>query len=187
LVFDLETLIVALDSIRLREAHDADVPALARLHVATFNETHGPGPSYETRLRQWAEKFSQSDAFMFCVLLEVDSETLAGFASGERYSQEDMPAYRGELNKIYLLRAYQRRGLGRLLLRAAALRFLERGVDSMVLFGDARSPSNGFYEAMGGTRLYSPAGEFHGGYGWTDLRVLSSSELRGQPTDLGTA
>ena len=117
------------DSIRLRDAQRADVPALARLHVAVFNETHGPGPTYETRFRQWAEKFSRSEAFLFCLVLEVDSDNLVGFASGERYSHEDLPGYRGGLNKIYLLRAYQRRGLGRVLLCAAALRFLEQGVD----------------------------------------------------------
>jgi L-amino acid N-acyltransferase YncA len=175
------------DSIRLRDAQRADVPALARLHVAVFNETHGPGPTYETRFRQWTEKFSRSEGFLFCLVLEVDSDNLVGFASGERYSHEDLPGYRGELNKIYLLRAYQGRGLGRVLLCAAALRFLEQGVDSMVLFGDARSPSNGFYEAMGGSRLYSPAGEFHGGYGWTDLSSLSSLEVNGQATDEDSA
>ena len=32
---------------------------------------------------------------------------------------------------------------------------------SMLLFGDAKSPSNGFYEAFGAERLYSSSGEFH--------------------------
>jgi len=43
----------------------------------------------------------------------------------------------------------------------------------MLLFGDARSPSNGFYEHFGAERLISPEGAFHGGYGWRDLRVLA--------------
>ena len=42
----------------------------------------------------------------------------------------------------------------------------------MVLFGDAASPSNGFYESFHATRLYSTTGEFHGGYGWRDLSTL---------------
>jgi hypothetical protein len=42
----------------------------------------------------------------------------------------------------------------------------------MLLFGDARSPSNGFYEHLGAERLLTPKGEFHGGYGWPDLGVL---------------
>ena len=43
----------------------------------------------------------------------------------------------------------------------------------MLLFGEATNPSNGFYEAFGAERLYSSAGEFHGGYGWRDLQLLA--------------
>ena len=54
-----------------------------------------------------------------------------------------------------------------------ARRFLERGISSMLLFGDARSPSNGFYEAMGGERITGATPEdFHGAYGWPDLNSL---------------
>jgi hypothetical protein len=55
-----------------------------------------------------------------------------------------------------------------------ARRFLERGITSMLLFGEARNPSNGFYERLGGEKLFSKTGEFHGGYGWRDLRKLVS-------------
>ena len=78
----------------------------------------------------------------------------------------------GELNKIYLLREYQRVGLGRRLIGHVARRFLMQGIESMLLFGEARNPSNGFYEALGAERLFSDSGEFHGGYGWRDLRTL---------------
>jgi hypothetical protein len=44
--------------------------------------------------------------------------------------------------------------------------------------GDARSPTNGFYEAMGAHRLYAAAGEFHGGYGWRDLHELAATYSR---------
>ncbi|MGH9408042.1 MAG: GNAT family N-acetyltransferase, partial [Vicinamibacterales bacterium] len=67
----------------------------------------------------------------------------------------DVPGYRGELNKIYLLQRVQRLGLGRLLLCAIARQFMKRGVTSMLLFGDAAIPSNGFYEAFGAERLYA--------------------------------
>jgi hypothetical protein len=43
---------------------------------------------------------------------------------------------------------------------------------SMLLLGEATNPSNRFYEAFGAERLCSSAGEFHGGYGWRDLRLL---------------
>ena len=71
------------------------------------------------------------------------------------------------------LRRFHRQGLGRLLLCHVARRFLDRNVTSMLLFGEATNPSNGFYEAFGAERLYSSAGEFHGGYGWRDLQLLA--------------
>jgi len=95
-----------------------------------------------------------------------------GFARGVPH-QGGVPGYAGELNKIYLLKRVQRIGLGRKLLLAVAQRFREHGVNSMLLFGDALSPSNGFYEAHGAERLYGDRGEFHGGYGWRDLTALT--------------
>lgn len=155
----------------LRDAKLDDVPALADLHVRTFRETHGGGPDATVREPQWRSKF-ESGKLVFCLLLETEGK-LVGFASGQLH-QDETREYSGELNKIYLLRDFQGRGLGRRLLCASAERFLANGVTSMLLFGDARSRSNGFYEAMGGQRLYASNGEFHGGYGWPDLRALSA-------------
>lgn len=42
----------------------------------------------------------------------------------------------------------------------------------MLLFGEAKSPANGFYEALGAVCPFAANGEFHGGYGWTDLAAL---------------
>jgi hypothetical protein len=61
-----------------------------------------------------------------------------------------------------------------LLVCEIAGRFLRQGIRSMLLFGDARNPSNGFYEHLGAVRLLSPEGEFHGGYGWPDLGKLTA-------------
>jgi L-amino acid N-acyltransferase YncA len=162
---------------RLRDVREADIPALARLHVETFNETHRRGrpggPSYELRERQWREAFDRQDGSWFCCVIEDDAGALVGFAKGTPHDG-GVPGYAGELNKIYLLQRVQRKGLGRLLLGAVARRFVERGVNSMLLFGDAANPSNGFYEAFGADRLYSDAGEFHGGYGWPDLERLTT-------------
>lgn len=159
----------------VRDARAADIPALARLHVQTFNETHRHGlpggPSYELREGQWREAFDRHDGNWFCFVVEDDRGELVGFAKGTPH-EGGVPGYGGELNKIYLLQRVQRQGLGRRLLCAVAGRFVERGVSSMLLFGDATNASNGFYEALGAERLYSDTGEFHGGYGWHDLAML---------------
>jgi ribosomal protein S18 acetylase RimI-like enzyme len=160
------------ERITLREAAVPDIPALADLHVRTFDETHGRGPREALREQQWREKFARPDVLLFCLVLETDGGALIGFASGQPHTGAELSEFKGELNKIYLLREYHRRGLGRRMLCAAARQFLDRDIDSMLLFGDARSPTNGFYEKMGGEQLLSAAGELHGAYGWRDLRLL---------------
>ena len=169
----------------LREAKPEDVPALAALHVQTFNETHrggrSGGPSFELRQSQWREAFSRIDGSWFCVVIEGERGELVGFAKGTPH-HGGVPGFAGELNKIYLLRRVQRQGLGRRLLGAVANRFLDRGVTSMLLFGEPALPANQFYEAFGAERLYGPNGEFHGGYGWRDLRALAALCSAGAPT-----
>jgi GNAT superfamily N-acetyltransferase len=162
-------------SFHIRDARASDISALAMLHVHAFNETHRNGrpggPSYELRQCQWREAFDRTDDSWFCYLVEDDRGELVGFAKGTPHDG-GIPGYVGELNKIYLLRRVHRLGLGRRLLCAVSRRFIERGVTSMLLFGDAANPSNGFYERFEAERLYGPSGEFNGGYGWPDLRKL---------------
>ena len=161
----------------IREARDVEVPALARLHVETFNETHrggrSGGPSYELREGQWREAFAVKDGSWFCFVVENDAGELVGFAKGTLHDG-GVPGFLGELNKIYVLQRFHRRGLGQLLLCNVARRFLDRGITSMLLFGEATNPTNGFYEAFGAERLYSPGGDFHGAYGWRDLKLLAT-------------
>ncbi len=161
----------------LREARRDDLDALAELHVETFKQTHGRfnAPNVALRRHQWRTAFDAPSGW-FCYVVELDTGELVGFAKGTLHTG-GVPGFEGELNKIYVLRRYHGRGLGRRLVEQVARRFLQDGINSMLLFGDARSPSNGFYEHLGAERLLSDAGEFHGGYGWRDLRRLVSTPV----------
>ena len=114
----------------IRAATQADVPALAALHVQTFNETHrggrDGGPSYALRADQWRQTFADTTVSWFCLLVEDDRGELVGFAKGIPHDG-GVPGFAGELNKLYLLRRVQRQGLGRQLLCSVARRFLEQG------------------------------------------------------------
>ena len=162
---------------RLRDAQPDDLSALAALHVATFKEAHGGGlraPSYQLREAQWRAAFERETDW-FCYVAETPDGRLVGFAKGTLHDG-GVPGFQGELDKIYVLREWHRRGIGRALVDHVARRFLSQGITSMLLFGDARNPSNGFYERLGAERLLSAEGEFHGGYGWRDLhRVVSGA------------
>ncbi|HSL70090.1 MAG TPA: GNAT family N-acetyltransferase [Longimicrobiales bacterium] len=158
-------------SLMIREATEADIPALARLHVTTWNATYAPllmsGPGIEIRERQWREGFARRDAAWFCFVVQRPDGELVGFAQANR---SDHPEFAGELNKIYLLAEYQRLGLGRRLLGQVARRFLNQGIHSMWLFGDARNPSSGAWKALGAEKTDRDPG--NGNYGWRDLRKL---------------
>jgi GNAT superfamily N-acetyltransferase len=156
----------------IRDATVHDVPGLAALHVLTFRETHGGGPPPSLRQEQWRAILGRGDVRDFTVVVEDTDRGLVAFGRGTPHGG-GVPGFEGELDKIYVLRRHQRMGIGRRLVCQIAGRFLSQGVTSMLLFGDARSPSNGFYEHLGAERLYSPRGEFHGAYGWRDLRALA--------------
>jgi ribosomal protein S18 acetylase RimI-like enzyme len=161
----------------IREAIPADIPALAHLHVKTWNATY-PGvpspPTYDVRERQWREAFAVKDGSWFCFVIEDDNSQLIGFAKGKRYDHRDLPDFSGELNKIYLLQEYQRLGLGRRLVGHVARRFLSQGICSMVVFTEPENPSCRFYEALEAEKILAKNGEFHGAYGWRDLSRLVS-------------
>jgi hypothetical protein len=53
-----------------------------------------------------------------------------------------------------------------------ARRFLERGIESFVLFAERSNPTIGFYDRMGGERLRDERRLFTGAFAWRNVRVL---------------
>jgi ribosomal protein S18 acetylase RimI-like enzyme len=166
----------SLDSLIIRKATTADIPALARLHVDTWNATYAPyglkGPSVETRERQWRERFAANDPDQCCYVVQKSGGDLVGFAQGSR---SDHPDYGAELGKLHLLRDYQRLGLGRQLIGCITRHFLSRGFRSMWLYGDARNPSCRAWVALGAEKCDSdPDSGSYGGE--TSLRLRGFGE-----------
>lgn len=162
----------SLDSIVLRDAVAADIPALAELHVTTWNATYNTtrGPTIATRTWQWNQIFAKESRDDFVLVLEDRTGRLIGFTWGRPHDGE----FGGELSKIYLRWEYHRLGLGRVLLRETARRFLAQGITSFILFADPGNATIGFYDRMGGERLYNDRGQFDGGFAWRDLQTLIS-------------
>jgi GNAT superfamily N-acetyltransferase len=160
----------------IREAAAEDIPALAALHVQTYNDTHlgpfGKGPTYETREWQYRKHFDETMGDWFCFVAERPDGRLVGFAIGEPFESDEISGYAGRLNKIYVLRDYHRLGIGRRLVGHIVRRFLSQGIDSMLLFSDVKLPCCRFYEALGGQKLKQD--RKCGNYGWKDLQTLAS-------------
>ena len=160
----------SLETIVIRDAVAADIPALAELHVKLWNATYNTsqGPSIATRTGQWNRVFAKENRRDFVVILEDRTGRLIGFSYGTPEDGE----FPGQLSKIYLRWEYHGLGLGRRLMEETARRFLERGINSFVLFAERSNPTMGFYDRMGGERLLDERGHFNGAYAWRDVRTL---------------
>lgn len=160
----------SLDSIVFRDAVTADIPALAELHVTTWNATYrtSRGPTIATRVRQWDEVFSKENRRDFVLVLEDRHGRLIGFTWGK----PEVGEFDGQLSKIYLRWEYHGLGLGRRMMQETARRFLDRGIRSFILIAERSNPTIGFYDRMGGERLLDDRGLFTGAYAWRDVRRL---------------
>ena len=163
----------SLAALSLRDAVADDIPALAAVHVATWNDTYAPlmvGPPVAVRERQWREAFERPEGWFSQVLARPDG-ALAGFTKGVFRPEHPIP---GELNKIFLVRGYQRLGLGRMLVGGVVERFLAAGVTAMAAYVDPRNPSCGFFERLGAHWLREPDGRVNfSWYVWDDLAALA--------------
>jgi ribosomal protein S18 acetylase RimI-like enzyme len=160
----------SLDSIVFRDAEETDIPALAEVHVTTWNATYNTahGPTSTTRSHQWREVFAKDHRRDFVLVLEDRNGRLIGFTWGK----PDEGEFDGQLSKIYLRWEYHGLGLGRKMLMEKAKRFDERGIRSFILFAELSNPTLGFYDRMGGERLVDDRGYFSGAYGWRDVKTL---------------
>ena len=160
----------SLDSIVFREAVTDDIPALAELHVTTWNATYNTlgGPTIAIRTWQWNQVFAKRSRRDFVIVLEDRNGRLIGFTWGKPHDGE----FEGELSKIYLRGEYHGLGLGRRMMSETAQRFLDRGIRSFILFAELSNPTLGFFDRMGGERLPGDRGQFDGAYGWRDVRML---------------
>lgn len=160
----------SLDSIIFRDAVAADIPALAELHVTTWNATYNTprGPTIATRTWQWNEVFGKDNRRDFVLVLEDRNGRLIGFTWGKPNDGE----FAGQVSKIYLRWEYHGLGLGRRMMAETARRFLDRGIHSFILFAELSNPTLGFYDRMGGERLLDDRGQFAGAFAWRDVRTL---------------
>jgi ribosomal protein S18 acetylase RimI-like enzyme len=160
----------SLDSIIFRDAIADDIPALAELHVTTWNATYNTtrGPTIATRTWQWQQVFAKENRRDFVLVLEDRNGRMIGFTWGRPHQGE----FAGELSKIYLRWEYHGLGLGRRMMAETARRFIARGIHSFILFAELTNPTLGFYDHLGGERLVDDRGQFGGAYGWRDASAL---------------
>ena len=174
-------------SFTIRPAQLADAEEIARVQVESWRTTYkGIMPdevlatlSVEVRLEMWRRPLSNPESLSIIYVAETDGQTVGFAAGGPERTGHDV--YKTELYAIYLLQAYQGRGIGRALVQAVVGRLLDKGFRAMLVWVAAKNPATKFYAALGGQPFASKTESFGGGdieeiaYGYDDIGKIDSS------------
>ncbi|MBN2238537.1 MAG: GNAT family N-acetyltransferase [Dehalococcoidales bacterium] len=171
---------------KIREAKIDDAPHLAAVSVATsrttysgiFPEEYLNGLSVDTLTPMWEKRLEQTDRPVFFLTVESDAGDIIGYASGlpERTGNR---LYTGEIGEIYLLKEYQRRGIGRILMATVVERLMQQGHRSVLVWAVSTNPYTAFYKKLGGQVVDTKEVERAGviipetAYGWRNLDIFT--------------
>jgi ribosomal protein S18 acetylase RimI-like enzyme len=167
----------------IRPTQKADTDVLSRIYVQTWRDTYlGILPfdylfemSATHHSRAFWHELDRNDLISF---VAEDSGKILGFITGglERHGDD---VYCGEIFTLYVLKKYQRRGLGQNLVAALTQQFEGSGIYSMLVRVLKLNPYRRFYVKRNGIYLKSEYQRLARErlevdvYGWLDLRLAN--------------
>ncbi len=169
----------------LRPAQISDAQAIARVNHVTWAETYQDilEPAYiqsrslDEQVKLWQDQLASANPSEARILAERDG-SLWGYAGGGRNPDTHSP-FSAELFGIYVLRDYQRQGVGTALLKSLAAWLNEQGHRSMLVWIMRENPFREFYLKTGASQLEQTREIDYGGkkltllsYGWDDIKKL---------------
>jgi ribosomal protein S18 acetylase RimI-like enzyme len=168
---------------KIRKAVVADVAGVAKVHVDGWKTTYEnliPDEyisklTYEKRVKLWEAVIPNGTVFV----AEDQNGQIIGFADGGRERTGDYQEYKGEIYSIYILKSYQRQGIGKRLIKAVVKELVKQDLHSMMVWVLKDNGSCAFYENLGGKVVDCETVDFSGkelmelAYGWKDITVLS--------------
>ena len=175
------------NAVTVRPAIPEDLIGLARVHVDTWKTTYRgivldaclDALTYEGDVARGFGRWLKQPADRWTYLVALDpSEFIVGFAVGGPGRDRDSD-YGGELGAVYVLKSYQRAGVGKALVREVTRHLAQLGITSMIVWVLEANPYRRFYEKLGGIAAKRRVVPVTGtplpevGYGWKDTRELS--------------
>lgn len=167
----------------IRKAVPGDATGVAKVQVDSWQTTYRniiPDEylnkmTYESREQKWKDIISNQAVF----IAETDDGEIIGFSNGGKERSGKYINYNGELYAIYILEAYQRKGLGKLLLKPVIEDLKQNGMFSMTVLVLEENNSRIFYESLGAKKIDTIEVEILGKklnelvYGWEDIRAIT--------------
>jgi ribosomal protein S18 acetylase RimI-like enzyme len=172
----------------IRAATTADALALACVHVTAWREAYaGILPdallaklSIESRTAMWTRILNDPSDFTAVHVAERDGEVIGfGACGSQRTAALKEKGYDGEVSAIYVLRSFQKQGVGAALMQSMALHLSGRGLSGVSLWVlRDNAVARRFYEQIGGEVVGEKEDIREGtalievAYGWPDLARL---------------
>ncbi len=141
----------------IRNAENSDLTGIINVHVETWKTAYkGVVPDnyiqsfiIRTQHKTWQNqlKIMMKDNNFF--VAERDKDRIVGFAIGG-LERSNHPNYKGELMGIYILKEYQRQGIGKALTRKIIEELIKMEINNMLVWVLENNPYRAFYETLGG-------------------------------------
>jgi ribosomal protein S18 acetylase RimI-like enzyme len=157
------------EPVTIRDAAEADVQAIARVHVAAWRESYAglirpdilAGLSVEDRGRMWRSALAEPRPGFRLLVAETGGAVVGLGAAGP--ARPGLLGTEAEIFALYLLDRIKRRGVGRRMMAGLLGHLREAGFGFVGLWAFAdNAPACRFYEALGAARGEAQGMEFGG-------------------------
>ncbi len=172
---------------KIRFAEVSDAKGIATVGVRTWQTNYkGIFPdedldqlSIEENTERWKNGLLRNKSMenLEVIVAEDSRNGIVGFASGGKY-ETTPPSYDCEIGAIYVLKGFQGKGIGTILVKKMVELFITKQWKSMIIWVLKDNFQRGFYEKLGGTskgtKIYEKWGKKYDlvGYVWEDITEI---------------
>lgn len=166
----------------IRPAKSSDALSIARVYIKTWQETYQgivPDQFLDAmtlgRAQRVYQRYLQNGLGIWYAAVAEEGQVVGYISGGPHRTGESI--YEGEIYELYVIKEYQRQGLGGHLAAAFAEQLDRSGLHSLLVWVLEQNPGRCFYEKING--IYQGSGRIHfagtilkaAAYGWisTDL------------------
>lgn len=167
---------------QIRPTLKADAHSMACIYVQTWQDTYLSLIPYDYLLSMSIPRHEKAfsnelNGRHIISFVAEDDGRIIGFTTGG-YDRHGDSAYDGEIYTLYVLKNFQRRGVGTSLVAALAMQFELSGIHTMLVRVLKLNPYKRFYKKINGLYLQTQRRSFAGEimevetYGWLDNSLI---------------
>jgi GNAT superfamily N-acetyltransferase len=167
---------------RIRRSQKFDAHSMSCIYVQTWQDTYLGiipfvylyGMSIDGHEQAFLKEMASRQVLSY---VAEENGRVVGFTTGG-FERHGDAIYSGEIYTLYVLKNYQRRGIGRKLVETLTRRFDYFGIHSMLVQVLKQNPYRNFYQKINGVHLKTEGLPFAGellyveSYGWIDTSLI---------------